>query len=100
MTKNLWIKNLRRELFWDMDTSKLDAERNIYIIIERILMFGNLSEFLLLKRYYGKNEIEGVIKKIGYLDPKTFEFVISYFKLNPKDMKCFAKRQLNLQHWT
>lgn len=92
--------NLRAELFWDIDFENLDAEINKQIIIERVYSFGKLSEFKDVERYYGKNRIINLIKKIGYLDPKTFEFVVSYYQLKGEDFLCFTKKQSQVQHWT
>jgi len=90
---------IREELFWDMDPKLLDAEKNIQIIIERILCYGNLMEFKTMEKYYKKRTIINTISRIGYLDPKTFEFVLSYFHINPEKLLCYTKRQLHPQHW-
>ena len=91
--------NLRPELFWDIDFKNLDAEDNKQIIVERVYSYGKLSELKSVERYYGKEKIVYLIKKIGYLDPKTFEFVVSYYQLNAEDFLCYTKKQSQAQHW-
>ncbi|NJO88492.1 MAG: hypothetical protein HC831_05645 [Chloroflexia bacterium] len=91
--------NLRSELFWDVDFENLHAENNKQIIVERVYSYGKLSELKDIERYYGKSRIVNIIKKIGYLDPKTFEFVLSYYQLKAKDFLCYTKKQLQVQHW-
>ena len=91
--------NLRDELFWDIHPDKLDEEENKRLIIERALSFGNLMELKAMFRYYGKETLKDEITKIGYLDPKTFEFVVSYFGINKEEMKCFTKKLLHQTHW-
>jgi len=41
---------LRKELFWDMDTTKMETDKNQRIIIERVLSYGNLVEFTFIKK--------------------------------------------------
>jgi hypothetical protein len=91
--------NIRKELFWDMDFQKLDSEKNRQIIIERTLCLGNLTEFVAIEKHYGRRKIINSVKKIGYLDPKTLEFVISYFHIKPEKLLCYTKKQLQHQHW-
>jgi hypothetical protein len=90
---------IRKEIFWDMDTLLLDAEKNKQIIIERVLGYGTVAEFKSINKYYGDRPIKSVIRKIGYFDPKTLEFVLSYYHLNKENLKCYIKKQLHQQHW-
>jgi hypothetical protein len=90
---------LRKELFWDIDFNSLDPELHKRLIIERVLTLGNLDEFfVLLKIYDHKTLIDNIIK-IGYLDPKTMSFVISFFKINKKSLRCYTKNRSTTQHW-
>jgi hypothetical protein len=91
--------HLRKELFWDVDFEKLDNSKNKTIIIERVLSLGNVSELKEIIKFYGKGTIKSEIKKVGYLDPKTFEFVISFFGLKREKMKCYIKKQSLQLHW-
>jgi len=90
---------LRKEIFWEIDPQKLDLDINKAIVIERILSFGNMEELKFLMSYYSTKTLLEVIKKTGYLDPKTFEFVISFFHIKKEEMKCFSRKQLVPKHW-
>jgi len=90
---------IRKELFWDVDLTGLDQNKNNSLIIERVLSFGNLSEIKIIFDFYGKDTITNVVKRLGYLDPKTFAFIVGYLGIPKKEMKCFTKKQSNPQHW-
>lgn len=90
---------IRSELFWDVDPLRLDEEKNKSLVIERVLSYGNLSEIRIIFNLYGKDTIANVVKRLGYLDPKTFAFITGYLGIPKKEMKCFTKKQLNQQHW-
>ena len=95
----MFVFPLRKELFWDIDVNVLDPERNKRLIIDRVLSIGNLSELKIIIQYYGKETIVSEIKQMGYLDPKTLEFVVSYFGIRKEELKCYIKKQLAPQHW-
>ena len=90
---------LRKELFWDIDFNKLDQDIHKRIIIERVLSLGNLNEFFFLLNTYNTKTLVNVILKIGYLDPKTMSFVVSYFNINKNELKCYTRKQLTAPHW-
>jgi hypothetical protein len=91
--------NIRKELFWDVNLTELDREKNKSLVIERVLSYGDLSEIKILFDSYGKDTITDVVKRLGYLDPKTFAFVVGYLRIPKKEMKCFTKKRLNPQYW-
>lgn len=91
--------NIKKELFWDMDFNILDKNKNKRLIIERVLSYGDLSELREIINFYGREMIVQEIKKAGYLDPKTLEFVVGYFGVNKEELTCFIKKQSAPQHW-
>ena len=90
---------IRPELFWDMNLDDLDEEKHKKQIIQQVLMLGTLDEFSVILNYYGAEVIKEVIQEAGYLDPKTLEFVVSYFGLKKSKIRCYTKKQLNQPRW-
>lgn len=84
---------------WDIDPLKLDPDKNKVLIIERVLSYGNLGELKFIFKHFGIEIIRQTVKNIGYLDPKTFEFISSYLRINKEEMKCYIKKQSAIQHW-
>jgi hypothetical protein len=84
---------LRPELFWDIDTSKMDVEKSKRLIIDRVLSLGTLKEFQAILGVYGKGVIKKEVQKIGYFDRKTLEFIVSYFGIDKRKMKCYTKNR-------
>ena len=91
---------VRKEILWDIDLRELNPDKNKVLIIERVLSYGNLEELKFIFKYFGIEIIRQTVKNIGYLDPKTFEFVTSYLKINQEEMKCYIKKQSAIQHWS
>ncbi len=90
---------LRKELFWDLDFNKLDSDTHKRIIIERVLTLGNLSEFSFLLNTYDPKTLLSEIMQIGYLDPKTMNFVVSFFGINKSKLRCYTQKQSTTPHW-
>jgi hypothetical protein len=90
---------IKKELFWDVDFNRLDKNKNKRLVIERVLSYGNLSELKEIINFYGREGIVEEIKKAGYLDPKTLEFVAGYFEVSKEEFTCYIKKQSAPQHW-
>ena len=91
--------NLRPELFWDVDFSKLDIGKSKRLIIDRVLSLGTVSEFKAILKAYGKDLIKNEVQNIGYFDDKTFEFIVDYFGIEKQKMKCYIKKRSGQVHW-
>jgi hypothetical protein len=91
--------DIRSELFWDIDLRDFDYEKNKTLIIERVMNYGTVSEFRRILHHYGYETVRQEIKNAGSLEPKTLEFVSSYFNLPKESLRCYTKKQLNQAHW-
>lgn len=90
---------LRKELFWDIDFDKIDLTKHRRIIIERVLTLGNWDEFRYLLKTYDEQTLVNEIKQIGYLDPKTINFVVNFFPIKKTQLRCYTRKQSMEQHW-
>ncbi len=89
----------RKELFWDTNFDSLFADTHKRLIIERVLTLGNLDEFIYILNTYDTQTLVGVIRQLGYIDPKTLSFVVSFFNIKKKELKCYTRKQSIEQHW-
>jgi len=90
---------IRPELFWDVDYAKLDEQTNRRLVIERVFSYGTIPELKSVLSFYGSETIRNELKMVGYLDPKTLEFALTFLDLNKHEMKCYIKKQSQSQHW-
>lgn len=93
------IIHLRNTLFWDVDNGSLNATRSRSLIIERVLTRGNMYEFKQLKEFYSLDELRQTVVKIGYLDPRTLNFISTYLDIPKEDFLCYRKRLSTPLHW-
>ena len=67
------VKRLIDPLIWDRDISAQDLDQYPRWIIMRVLMWGNMEQARMVRRYYGDNAIREAIKARG-MDGRTRSF--------------------------
>lgn len=77
-----------KALFWDVQIDSLNIETHTRFIIERVVSRGNIADWELLKKIYGKERIKHEVLRIRSLDKKTASFLSVYFDIQKKDLRC------------
>ncbi|MEW5805480.1 MAG: hypothetical protein AB1721_02015 [Patescibacteria group bacterium] len=90
------IKNLRPSLFWDVDSAKLDFEKNADFIIGRVLDFGNLREWQAVKNFYGLIRVKKAAQKHIFADDRSVNFWAMILNLPAKYLKCIKRPSLKI----
>ena len=90
------IKDLgmRKSLFWDTDTPKLDIKQDADFIIGRVLDFGNLEEWKAVRDFYGIERIKKAAKRHIFFSPRDANFWAFALKIPLKNLKCTRKQSL------
>jgi hypothetical protein len=99
MEKVLSIGDFSTSLFWDVDKTQLNLEQHRRFIIERTLTHGTLSDWFLIKAYYGKAIIKTESMQIRFLDKQTLSFCAAYFNESIQNFRCYILKQSNPSHW-
>lgn len=85
--------NILPNLFWDIDTSKLDWIRHRQIIVERVIQRGSLNAIKEMTDHYGIHELRNIIKQIPYLEKRDLAFVNIYFDIPLNELKCYSRKR-------
>ena len=93
------ISDFSPHLFWDVDPSKLDLERSAAYIVEKVLEYGLMEDWVLLKKIYGLERIKVISLQIRSLDNVTLSFVSTIFKIEKNKFRCFKNSQLATNFW-
>lgn len=73
----------KKSLFWDTDASRIDILRHKRYVIERILKFGDMSDYIWLVATYPESEIKKVIQRDrSDLDKKSLHFWQRFYQLS------------------
>ena len=99
MPTKLTIDSLSPHLFWDVDRSKLDTEKNKRLIIHRALEYGLMNDWNWIKEVYGLETIKEVVVQLRNLDDVTLAFLCNILKLKKEDFRCYTHRQSMPHYW-
>ena len=94
------LQHINKAYFWDVDFSKLDTEKSYRLIIERVMLYGNLHEIDVLKNHYGTQRIEATLCGLNFIDPKNLNFFSLLFDIPKSHFKCYTRKQLTNQPWS
>lgn len=90
---------LSPHLFWDVDRAKIDVERNKKWLINRILEYGLINDWIYILKYYGIDEITEIAIKLRDLDKKTISLISTLSDVPKEIFLCYNTEQSNQKHW-
>ena len=67
----------------------MDAETQSASLIQRVLEYGQLSDWTLTRNYYGLDRIVSDCKKLRTLNPKALSFICAISNTNKQDYRCY-----------
>ncbi len=99
MAKREFLERLSGYLFWDVDKASVDADSNAAYIIQRVLEYGQLSDWGLIRDYYGLNEIVSKATALRTLEPRAVSFLCCLADIPETQFRCYTTKQSLPQHW-
>ncbi len=91
--------NLSKEIFWDVNYSKLDFDKSANWVICRVLEYGSLSDWKEIKNQYGINRIINASINARSLSLKTMHFIHNIFNVPLKKFRCYNSTHSDQIHW-
>ena len=99
MSERDCIAKLSKSLFWDIDTRQVDMDSCPSQLIQRVLEYGTLADWQLIRSYYGLDKIVEVCRNLRTLDAVALSFV-SNISNTPKELfRCYHTKQLSPTPW-
>lgn len=99
LNNKLKISNLSTYLFWDVDRSKIDFIKNKRWLINRVIEYGKVSDWLIIVKMYGIKEIAEMAITMRDVDIKTASFISALSNVPKEKFICYNIKQLASQHW-
>lgn len=94
------LHHLSDRLFWDVNPALLDWEKDMLLIITRVVERGTLDEWKVVERQYGLQKIVMAAKEIRSLDIRAANFLARISDTPLTEFRCYNTKQLHRQHWT
>ena len=99
MSSQECIGRLSSHLFWDIDLAPAEMDRAPAQIVQRVLEYGELSDWCLIRDYYGLDKIVEVCKQLRTLDPVCLSYICAISQTRKEDYRCYRTRQSNPTPW-
>jgi hypothetical protein len=93
------IALLSSHLFWDVEIEKLKVDKDFPFIVKRILEYGLMGDWILLKSHFSLEEITSVVKQFRDLDGKSLSFISTLSKEPKVNFRCYTTKQSIPPHW-
>lgn len=99
MEVNYTIKDLSPHLFWDVDISALDFKKSKEQIIYKVLEYGVISDWNIIKKVYGLETIKKTTTKLRTLDNVTVSFLANLFQIEKTEFRCYKPKPSSQNYW-
>ena len=93
MTDESLKNQLSNILFWDMDKDELDVQKHSAQLVQRVLEYGTLDDWRLVRDYLGMDRVVADCKSLRTLDPMALSFVCAMSDTKKEDYRCYQFRQ-------
>lgn len=99
MNSEITIKDFSQHLFWDVDLATFDLFKYKEFMVGRVVEYGKLSDWELIKLLYGKDKIREISLNLRSLDAVSLSFLSTIFNIDKSEFRCFKHRQLVQNYW-
>ena len=99
MSERECISNLSKVLFWDIDMEQFNMDSCPSQIIQRVLEYGTLDDWRIIRTYYGLDKIVDVCRKLRSLDSIALSFISAISHTNKEEYRCYHTKQSNPTLW-
>lgn len=99
MNKEISINDFSQHLFWDVDLEGFDLQTHKSHLIQKVLEYGDIKDWELLKELYGLDTIKKISLKLKSLDAITLSYLSTIFNIDKTEFRCYKNRQLNPNLW-
>jgi len=93
------LTDLSPQLFWDTRVEDVSWDRHDSFIVERVLEYGMMKDWNLIKAAYGLERIKEVSLKLRSLSDLSLSFLCWLYNLEKEQFRCYTLRQSNQAFW-
>ena len=80
-SSRLDINDLSPHLFWDVDKHLIKSVQNRQFIVQRVLEYGLLSDWIIIYHHYGLDQITSIALELRDLDGRSLAFISALSKI-------------------
>ena len=99
MASETFKEQLSPICFWDIDKEQFDPTLYPSHIILRVLEYGTVEDWRLIKSFYGMDKIVEVCKNARTMDAISLAFVCAMSGTKKEEYRCYHIRQSSPTLW-
>ncbi len=99
MQKPINISDFSKNLFWDVDLDGFDFQKHDGFFAQRVIEYGHLNDWNLLKELYGLKRIKELALQFRTLDAVSLSYLAAIFKIDKSEFRCYKHKQLVPNYW-
>lgn len=99
MNQKITISDFSQHLFWDVDLDGFDFELHDGFFAQRVIEYGKINDWNLLKELYGLERIKNLATQFRTLDAVSLSYLSAIFKIDKSEFRCYKHRQLAPNYW-
>lgn len=92
-------RDLSPHLFWDVAIEEIEIEKHSVFIFERVMRYGKLNDWLMLKKIYGLSNIKKMALEARDLDDFSIAFLSLIFNIKKENFRCYRQKQSQPSFW-
>lgn len=93
------INDFSDHLFWDFDRNKISTDKPGAQVVQRVLEYGFLKDWIILTSLYPFSDILHTAMNLRDLDSKAVVFLMNISGVSKEDFRCYTTKQSMPQHW-
>lgn len=94
------VADFSDHLFWDFDRNKISLDQPQAQVVQRVLEYGLLKDWMVLTHLYPFQNILQTAMQLRTLDPRALAFLINISGVSKEDFRCYTTKQSINQHWS
>ena len=83
------ISQFSPHLFWDVDKAQMDLDLYPEHVIQRVLEYGHMRDWKLIRAYYGLDRIVECCRRMRTLDPRALSFICCISHTSKETYRCY-----------
>lgn len=99
MNKEIKIDDFSQHLFWDVDLDGFDFENHAGFFAQRVIEYGKINDWYLLKQLYGLEKIKELALQFRSLDAVSLAYLSAIFNIDKTQFRCYKHKQLVQNYW-
>ena len=93
------LHGLSPYLFWDFDTTQFDIDKNAAWLIQRVLEYGQMSDWNIIEKHFGVDTIVSYALNFKTLNPIARSFLSFISGAKKEDFRCYRIAQSSPTLW-